>query len=109
MISAFSLRLAFVSLCAVATRSAGEVKVDINRDGKNSGTQTAEGYTQRTTASNGGTSSTGTAGLTYTLQSSDDLVTWTNYDSVVATGSVQNLPVPSGLNPAPRRFFSAIR
>jgi len=52
---------------------------------------------------------TGTAGLTYTLQYSDDLVTWTNYDTVVATGSGQNLSVPAGLNPAPRRFFRAMR
>ena len=52
---------------------------------------------------------TGTAGLTYTLQHSDDLSDWTNFDTVVASGTVQTIAVPPVLAPAPRRFFRAVR
>jgi hypothetical protein len=56
-------RFPAISLLAIASTVclyAGELKVDINRDTKNTATQTAVGYTQWTTASSGGTTSTGT-------------------------------------------------
>ena len=52
---------------------------------------------------------TGTAGLTYTLQHSDNLSDWTNFDTIVASGTVQSIDVPPVLDPAPRRFFRAVR
>ncbi len=54
---------------------------------------------------------TGLSGQTYTLQHCADLAApaWTNYDTVVATGEPQSLPVPPELAPAPRRFFRAVR
>lgn len=63
----FFQRLATACVLATAfatTLSAGELKVDINRDGKNSASTTATGYTQWTTAASGGTASTGTAAIT---------------------------------------------
>jgi hypothetical protein len=60
-------RFPAISLLAIASAvslSAGELKVDINRDGKNSASTTATGYTQWTTAASGGTASTGTAAIT---------------------------------------------
>ncbi|MEY4489204.1 MAG: hypothetical protein RIQ79_1712 [Verrucomicrobiota bacterium] len=44
--------------------TAGELKVDINRDGKNSVAQTATGYTQWTAANAVGTASNGTTAIT---------------------------------------------
>jgi len=60
---------------------AGELKVDINRDGKNSLSTTATGYTQWTTASGVGTSSTGTAPITQSFN-------FTNNDSSVSIVTV---------------------
>ena len=53
-----------LALSLVSALAAGELKVDINRDGKNSASTTATGYAQWTTASTGGTASTGTAPIT---------------------------------------------
>ncbi len=52
---------------------------------------------------------TGPVGLEYTLQHSADLSDWTNFDDIVASGSVQIVEVPLELAPAPRRFFRAVR
>ncbi|MDR3460335.1 MAG: T9SS C-terminal target domain-containing protein [Verrucomicrobiae bacterium] len=60
---------------------AGELKVDINRDGKNSLSTTATGYTQWTTAGSGGTSSTGTSPITQSFN-------FTNNDSTVSIVTV---------------------
>lgn len=69
-------------LAVVATvAQAGELKVDINRDGKNMLAQTATGYTQWTTSASGGTASTGTAPI---IQS----FSFTNNDSTVSTVAV---------------------
>ena len=60
----FLLKLTLLSV------GAGELKVDINRDGKNNtgaGGTTATGYTQWTTANSGGSSSTGTNPITETF------------------------------------------
>lgn len=58
----------YIAVCllafGVAVASAGELKVDINRDGKNTSAQTAQGYVQWTTDATGGTSSTGTTPIT---------------------------------------------
>ena len=61
----FHALLAFALTVALTSAlPAGELKVDINRDGKNSASTTATGYTQWTTAASGGTASTGTAAIT---------------------------------------------
>ena len=52
---------------------------------------------------------TGTAGLDYTLQHATDFSDWTNFQVIAATGTVQSIPVPPELFPAPRRFFRAVR
>lgn len=57
---AFHITILLVAVQA----SAGELKVDINRDGKNTLAKTATGYIQWTTASTGGTSSSGTTPIT---------------------------------------------
>jgi hypothetical protein len=49
--------------CGTALVWAGELKVDINREGKNSASTTATGYTQWTTAASTGVSTTGTASV----------------------------------------------
>lgn len=60
---------------------AGELKVDINRDGKNTLAKTATGYTQWTTSASGGTASVGTAPI---IQS----FSFTNNDSSISTVTV---------------------
>ena len=60
--TAFATLLGLLS--AAGHADAGELKVDINRDTRNTATQTATGYTQWTTASTGGTTSVGTAPIT---------------------------------------------
>jgi hypothetical protein len=51
----------------------------------------------------------GTEGLTYTIQHSTDLASWTNWMNIAASGAIQPITVPSELLPAPRRFFRAVR
>ncbi|HSY19215.1 MAG TPA: hypothetical protein VK815_12810, partial [Candidatus Acidoferrales bacterium] len=65
----------------ICNGNAGQLKVDINRDGKNSLSTTATGYIQWTTASSGGTSSTGTAPITESFP-------FTNTDSTISTVTV---------------------
>src|ERR1700759_1517587 len=69
--------LAFIVLDA----DARQLKVDINRDCKNSLSTTATGYIQWTTAGSGGTSSTGTAPITQSFP-------FTNTDLSVSTVTV---------------------
>lgn len=47
----------------------------------------------------------GTAGLAHTLQTSLDLATWTEFDTVQATGDTQIILLLPELAPLPRRFF----
>ena len=52
---------------------------------------------------------TGTESLTYTIQHSTDLASWTNWMNITATGAIQPISIPVELYPAPRRFFRAVR
>ena len=68
-------------VCIVWDGNAGQLKVDINRDGKNSLSTTATGYIQWTSASGVGTSSTGTAPITESFP-------FTNTDSTISTVTI---------------------
>ncbi len=52
---------------------------------------------------------TGTAGQTFTIQHSPDLSNWLKLQDLVANGATQRIAIPTELNPAPGRFFRAIR
>ena len=58
------------SAVALASGHAGTLKVDINREGKNSASTTATGYTQWTTAASTGVSTTGTAAVSQNFTTS---------------------------------------
>ena len=65
------LVFAFISSAvALASGHAGTLKVDINREGKNSASTTATGYTQWTTAASTGVSTTGTAAVSQNFTTS---------------------------------------
>jgi hypothetical protein len=49
----------------------------------------------------------GLTGQSYKIQYSDDLVTWTDIETVTATGDADPLTVPTNLTGATRRFFRA--
>jgi len=69
----------------------GELKVDINRDGKGGAAATATGYTQWTTANSGGSSSTGTNPITQSFNvTNDDLTVSTVTVSLAMTAAAQS-------------------
>ncbi len=50
----------------------------------------------------------GTPGQSYKIQYSDDLVIWTDLETVTATGDLQSFTVPANLTGGVRRFFRAL-